>query len=134
MQAINSVSVFIKRDHLIIKIKDDTEHRIVMKELKNKIPEIREFYKTNPDLPILVTGKILKSEELSEIQEKLIKELKVDIEFESPKELGLHGIKKDFKKEIASSETKFFRKSLRSGQRLTCEGSIVILGDVNDGA
>jgi septum site-determining protein MinC len=48
--------------------------------------------------------------------------------------LGLHGIKKDFRKEIASSETKFYKSSLRSGQRIEFEGSVVILGDVNAGA
>ncbi|MFR5190885.1 MAG: septum site-determining protein MinC, partial [Clostridia bacterium] len=58
----------------------------------------------------------------------------VNIEFESPKMLGLHGIKKTFNKEIASSETKFQKGSLRSGQKIEYEGSIVILGDVNGGA
>lgn len=48
--------------------------------------------------------------------------------------LGLSGIRKPFKKEIAVSETKFYRNSLRSGQKVEFEGSIVILGDVNFGA
>ena len=41
---------------------------------------------------------------------------------------------KTFEKEIAISETKFHRGSLRSGQKLESEGSIVIIGDVNSGA
>lgn len=49
-------------------------------------------------------------------------------------ELGLHGIKKSFKKEIATSETKFYKGSLRSGQKIEFEGSLVIIGDVNAGA
>lgn len=49
-------------------------------------------------------------------------------------ELGLHGIKKSFKKEIATSETKFYKGSIRSGQKMEFEGSLVILGDVNAGA
>ena len=48
--------------------------------------------------------------------------------------LGLHGIRKTFKKEIASSKTKFVKSSLRSGQKVEFEGSIVVLGDVNNGA
>ena len=51
-----------------------------------------------------------------------------------PKSLGLSSIKKTFEREIAVSETKFHRGSLRSGQRLETEGSIIILGDVNSGA
>ena len=48
--------------------------------------------------------------------------------------LGLHSIKKTFYKEVATSETKFHKGSLRSGQRLEYEGSLVIIGDVNAGA
>ena len=51
-----------------------------------------------------------------------------------PKSLGLHSIRKTFKREIAISETKFHRGSLRSGQKLETEGSLVIIGDVNSGA
>lgn len=53
---------------------------------------------------------------------------------EEVKELGLHGIKKSFNKEIATSETKFYKGSIRSGQKMEFEGSLVILGDVNAGA
>ena len=48
-----------------------------------------------------------------------------------PQELGLHGIKKSFNQEIESSQTKFHRGAVRSGQRIEYEGSIVVLGDVN---
>ena len=66
---------------------------------------------------------------------KLIHEfINVKVEFDSPRTMGLNCIKKDFKKEIESSETKFFKSSLRSGQKIEFEGSIVILGDVNYGA
>jgi len=51
-----------------------------------------------------------------------------------PKSLGLSSIKKTFERKIAISETKFHRGSLRSGQKLETEGSIIILGDVNSGA
>ena len=51
-----------------------------------------------------------------------------------PQELGLHGIKKSFNQEIESSQTKFHRGAVRSGQRIEYEGSIVVLGDVNGGA
>ena len=51
-----------------------------------------------------------------------------------PREMGLSNIKKTFLSEISTSETKFHKGSLRSGQRLEEERSIVILGDVNSGA
>ena len=71
---------------------------------------------------------------MDEIQAIIKKFINVQIEFDSPKELGLHGIKKTFYKEVATSETKFHKGSLRSGQRLEFDGSIVIIGDVNAGA
>lgn len=46
----------------------------------------------------------------------------------------MHGIKKVFHQEIKSSETTFYRGSLRSGQKVEYEGSIVMIGDVNAGA
>ena len=71
---------------------------------------------------------------MEQIQDIIQKVIPVEIEFDSPKILGLHGIKKSFSKEIATSETKFHRGSLRSGQKIEFEGSLVILGDVNGGA
>ena len=53
---------------------------------------------------------------------------------EEVNELGLYVIKKSFNKEIATSETKFYKGSIRSGQKMEFEGSLVILGDVNAGA
>ena len=49
-------------------------------------------------------------------------------------ELGLYGIKETFHKEINTSKTKFHKGSLRSGQKVEFEGSLVIIGDVNSGA
>ena len=51
-----------------------------------------------------------------------------------PKALGLHGIKRTYNQDVGISEAKIHRGSLRSGQRLEFEGTLIILGDVNDGA
>ena len=64
--------------------------------------------------PINVIGKILKTKEIQEIQEIIKKEIDVQIEFDTPKDLGLHGIKKTFERAIENSETKFYKGSLRS--------------------
>lgn len=48
--------------------------------------------------------------------------------------LGLYGIKETFKKDIDISNTKFYKGSLRSGNKIEFEGSIVIIGDVNAGS
>ncbi len=129
----NSINIFLKTDNIIIKIREDAKKNEIMKDLKTKLPELKNFYKEE-NTPILVTGKILKTTDIDEIQELIQKAINVKVEFDSPRVLGLHGIKKTFRKEISSSETKFYKTSLRSGQSIEFEGSIVILGDVNAGA
>ena len=76
----------------------------------------------------------MKNREIDEIQEIIQEKIDVDVEFDTPKTLGLYSIKKTFDKKITVSETKFHRGSLRSGQKLESDGSLVILGDVNSGA
>lgn len=53
---------------------------------------------------------------------------------EEIKELGLHKIKEVFEKEIIEGNAKFYYGSLRSGQKIEHDGSIVIIGEVNAGA
>ena len=128
-----NINIFLKKENIVLRIKDDAEINEIIEELREKLPELKKFYQEEKT-PILITGKMLKRAEIEEIQSLINHEIKVKIEFDSPRTLGLHGIKKTFKKEIETSETKFYKSSLRSGQRLEFEGSIVILGDVNDGA
>lgn len=127
------INISIKRNQVVIKIDEEAEQREIISELKKKILELKNLYKEDKT-PILITGKILKNKEMDEIQSIIKRFLNVQIEFDSPKVLGLHGIKKSFYKEIATSETKFHKGALRSGQKIEFEGSIVIIGDVNAGA
>lgn len=129
----NCVSINLKKDKIVIKLNEDTKQEELVECLKKKLSELKKLYK-DEKTPINVTGKVLKNKEIEEIQNIIKEKIDVEIEFDSPKTLGLHGIKKTFEKEIAISETKFHRGSLRSGQKLESEGSIVIIGDVNSGA
>ena len=127
------INISIKKDLMVIKVREESELKEVLDSLKKKLPELKKLYKDD-ETPILVMGKVLKNREMDDIKKVIKKYLDVKIEFETPRMLGLHGIKKTFKKDIATSETKFVRNSLRSGQKEEFEGSIVVLGDVNGGA
>ena len=127
------ISISIKKNQVIIKIEENAEQKEIMSDLKKKILELKNLYKDDKT-PILITGKILKNKEMDEIQNFIKKFIDVQIDFDSPKALGLHSIKKTFYKEVATSETKFHKGSIRSGQRIEYEGSLVIIGDVNAGA
>lgn len=129
----NYISISIKKNQVVIKIDENAEQREIISDLRKKIIELKNLYK-NDRTPILITGKVLKNKEMDEIQNIIKRFINVQVEFDSPKVLGLHGIKKTFYKEVATSETKFHKGSLRSGQKIEFEGSLVIIGDVNAGA
>ena len=102
------ITINLKKDDIVIKINEDFSQEDIMYSLRKKIPELKKLYQSEKT-PIVITGKVLKNREI-------------------------HGITKTYCKEIATSETKFHRGSVRSGQKVEFEGSLVILGDVNDGA
>lgn len=129
----NCISIQLKKDKITIRISEEANQNEIIESLNKKLPQLKKFYQEEKT-PIIVTGKILKNKEVDEIQALIKSKIDVEIEFETPKTLGLHSIKKTFNREIAISETKFHHGSLRSGQKLEVDGSIVILGDVNSGA
>jgi len=128
----NVISIQTKRGKVILKIEEEVAQTEIISELKKKMPELKSLYQED-STPILVTGRIFKKREMEEIKSIIQNVLEVEVQFDSPK-LGLHGIKRSFSRDIATSETRFHRGSLRSGQKIEFEGSLVILGDVNAGA
>lgn len=129
----NPVGISMKKDEIIIRISEKAEYDETIECLNKKLPALKKLYKTEKT-PICVTGKILKNKEMEEIKKIIEDEIQVKVTFDSPKVLGLHGITKIFEKEIETSETKFYKGSVRSGQKVEFEGSLIILGDVNGGA
>ena len=129
----NCVNINLKKDLIEIKLNENAEQKDIIKSFNKKLPDLKNLYK-DAKKPIKVTGKVLKNKEIEEIQKLIKEQIDVEIEFDMPKTLGLYSIKRTFKQNIAMSETKFHKGSLRSGQKLEVEGSAVILGDVNAGA
>lgn len=129
----NCINVAQKKDLFILKISDEAEFDNIKRELKRKMMQLKKLYKDDKT-PIMVVGKVLRNKEIEEIERIIKSFLDVDVDFDMPRELGLSNIKKTFAKEIFTSETKFHKGSLRSGQKIEEDGSIVILGDVNSGS
>ena len=129
----SQVKVNLTNENLIIKLNEEAGQKEIVESLKKKITGLKKLYKDSK-MPVLVTGKILNENEKVEIKNIIQEKIDVKVSFDAPQELGLHGIKKSFSQEIESSQTKFHRGAVRSGQRIEYEGSIVILGDVNGGA
>lgn len=129
----NCISINPKKNEIVIKVAEKATSEEISYSIRKKVDEIKKIYK-DEKTPIFVTGKTLKTREIEEIQTVISEKIDAKVEFDTPRKLGLHEIKKTFSREIATSETKFVRTSLRSGQKLEYEGSLVILGDVNGGA
>lgn len=127
------VEIRLRKDELIITLNEKCEYKEIQKALKKKIPELKKLYKEDRT-PIFVTGKVLKNKEIEEIKNIIKSEINVEIEFDSPKVLGLYGIKKAYNQDIGASTTIYHKGSIRSGQKIENEGSIVIIGDLNSGA
>ena len=123
----------LRKERIVVRIMDTATQKEVLETLRKKLPELKRLYQ-KANTPIFITGKILKNKEIAEIQNLIKESIDVQIDFDSPKVLGLHGIKRTYHQEIKNSETKFYKGSLRSGQRMEFEGSLVIIGDVNAGA
>ena len=127
------VKVNLTKENLLMKINEEAEQKEIIDSIKKKLPILKKLYK-DEKMPILILGKKLKESEKLEIKNTIQEKIDVKISFEMPQELGLHGIKKTFCQEIEASKTKFHKGSVRSGQKIEYDGSIVILGDVNGGA
>lgn len=128
-----SISINLRKNENVIKVQEGAEQENIIKELRQKLPDLKKLYKEEK-MPIRVTGKALKNIEMDEIEEVIKEYLDIEVKFDMPKELGLSSIVKTFNQTIKTSETKFYRGSIRSGKKIEAEGSIVVLGDVNSGA
>lgn len=127
------LKIKLEKENITIRLEEDIEYNKIIETLKKKTSEIKKLVKENK-CDVLVIGKDLKAIEQEKIKRLIETKTDAKVRFDIPRKLGLHGIKKSFDKEIQTSETKFYRGSLRSGQRIEFEGSIVVLGDVNGGA
>lgn len=127
------IYINLKKDEIILKITQNATHNEVISEIEEKLPKLKNLYQEEKT-PIYVTGKNLSNKEMDEIKEKIQEQIDVSINFDSPKELGLHGIKTTFERDLEISETKLYKGSVRCGVRMEFENSILIIGDVNAGS
>ena len=127
--------LFEKKDNkLTITLDKNAEYS----DIKDKLVQILEvsndaFLDINP--PIIIQGRRLLSEEEKEILDMIAEKTAIEVRIERPKQMGLATIDNIFNEDTTISNTKVFKGTVRSGQRIDFdEGSVVILGDVNGGA
>ncbi len=127
------VSINLRKNENVIKLEESVSYDEILTELEPKLVELKKLYQ-DETTPIRVVGKTLNKGEKAKLQDLIRSYIDVEVSFETQKGLGLSSIVKPFSKETDISETRFYRGSLRSGQKIEVEGSIIIFGDVNSGA
>lgn len=122
-----------KENTLTITLNKNAEY----KEIKQKLCEILS---ASDDIfegleeAVIVEGRRLLDEEEKEVEALLKEKTDLEIRIERPKQMGLSSIDNIFNKDTTITNTKVYTGTIRSGQRIEFEGSVVILGDVNGGS
>lgn len=115
----------------------DTAFPELLKAIGEKFKSSSQFFK-DAQMALAFEGRTLSREEQLEvirvIQENSALEILCVMEQDALKESYMKQALEERQKERASNDGRFYKGTLRSGQVLESETSIIILGDVNPGA
>ncbi len=130
----NSEVLFENKDNkMVITLDKNADYS----EIKNKIISILD---ASVDIfngvigPITIKGRRLSDFEETEILGLFKAKTDIEIVIEKPKKMGLATINSIFTKDMTISNAKIFEGTVRSGQRVEFEGTVIVLGDVNGGS
>lgn len=122
-----------KENKLVITLDKNVDYS----EIKEKLSQVLKMSSdTFLDInsPIVIRGRRLLDYEENEVRNMIAEKTEIEVKFDRPKQMGLATIDNIFNKDTTISTTKVIRGTIRSGQRIEFEGSVVILGDVNGGS
>ena len=130
----NTEVLFENKDNkLVVTINKNAENV----EIKNKIISIltasTEMFEGVVE-PIVIKGKRLVDQEEKELLEIFAEKTPLKVIVEKPKKLGVATINTIFNKDATITSSKIYMGTVRSGQRIEFEGSVIVLGDVNGGS
>jgi len=131
---------------LILIMKEEEDFETVFEQISKKLSAAGKFFK-GASLDVKYRGKVLSEEEerlILELMEKKtgakVKSLQLDttepeqVEAEHTNSMSsTYKVKNFFFKGINEGITKFYRGTVRSGQLISFDGNVVIIGDVNPG-
>lgn len=126
--------LFEKKDNKLVITLDKNADYVDIKNKLTKILDLGTDTFSGVTGAITIKGRRLSGDEETEIKNMISGKTDLEIKIEKPKQMGLATIDNIFNKDTTISTTKVFRGTIRSGQRIEFEGSVVILGDVNGGA
>ncbi len=122
-----------KGDKLIITLNKNSNYAQIKDKLISILDASDDIF-NGVSSPITIKGKRLQDHEENEILSIFKKKTSLDVVIEKPKRLGMATISTIFNKDATISNAKVFEGTVRSGQRVEFEGTVILLGDVNAGS
>ncbi len=119
------------KDGILICLNMNADYAHLKTQLIRKLESARLFF--NGAKVVGIQGKPLSQEQRDEIKEIIHSKFGMIMVEQSEKELQRKK-KKEIFTGIEEGNTRFLRKTVRSGQKINYNGNIVIIGDVNPGA
>lgn len=126
----NNVTIKGSKNGIVIYI-NSNDFQVVKKDIIEKMDKGKNFFKGSNIL--IANGEAnLSYDDLKSITESLRKDYKINA-----------NIKKEYTKEeskekvfqgISEGKTKFYKNTIRSGQKINYNGNVIVIGDVNSGA
>ena len=111
---------------------------IVEEKLKEKLESSKNFFQDTP-VNLVFTGRDFKDDEKEELKEFVAQQINIGyMDFYNPTEKGEEEKEEENKEGLTRGTdegmTKFYKGTVRNGQRIDYQGNIIIMGDVNPGA
>ena len=121
----------------------------LIEKIGEKFHQAKEFFNSKKQIAVKIEGRRLTSDQVEEMIDVIFQnsaltiayvmedDRLVDTEFREAVEARLRP-KEDFRKgsqtDVKIGEGQFYKGTLRSGQSLESDGSVVVIGDINPGA
>ena len=122
-----------KNNKLIVSLNKNADYDKIKDKIRSVLESPADIF-SNIEEPIIIKGRRLSDFEEDEILKMFSKVTSLEVLFEKPKRLGMATIETIFSKDTSITNCKVFTGTVRSGQRIEFEGTIVLLGDVNAGS
>ncbi|WP_317854969.1 septum site-determining protein MinC [Chakrabartyella piscis] len=122
------------KDGITLQFDPDASFVDICEQLTRKVKEASSFF-DNVKTALAFKGRSFTEEQEQELMRIVVDNTTMDITFvktESSQLMQLAALAK--KEAIGQNVTKYHKGSLRNGQRIDFDGSVVVIGDVNPGA
>lgn len=122
------------KDGVTILFQEEIPFETLCEQLEKKVQEAGKFF-DNVKTSIALKGRVFSEEEERALLDIIIAHTTMDISFVKTENNELMHLSNLLEKEMQPFNlTKFHKGSLRNGQRIDFDGSVVVTGDVNPGA